>query len=187
MSKQKSFLMNFSWVAVMLISMGLVFLSIAVVMQLVPIALEDIRNTVNGVPQRSTADSVEMFRLTFLLAFGIPSLMLLTAGGIVGGCIAARKKRARWLKAEGRCITAQITGCTPTNVRVNYRYLMRLNCAYAASGGVTYIFKSGTLRMDPMPYLSQGEVKVYHDRNDIKRYFVDVDGSVGMGSRIVEL
>jgi len=187
MPKQKSFLMSFSWVAVMLMGMGLLFLSLAVVMQLVPISFEDISTTANGVPQPTAANSVSAFRLAFLLAFGIPSLMLLSAGGIVGGCIAARKKRAKWLKTEGRCVSAQITECTPTNIRVNYRYLMRLKCAYTAPGGITYIFKSGTLRMDPMPYLTQGEVKVYYDRDNIKRYFVDVDGSVGVGSRVIEL
>ena len=179
--------MNLTWVAVMLILMGLVFSGVAVTMQLVPIAPENITVRVNGVIQPSTEQSVFEMRLIFLLSFGIVGAGLLIAGFVVAGRMAARKKLARYLKDEGLCITAQATECTPTSVRVNRRYLTRLNCAYAASDGITYIFKSGTLRMNPMPYLNQGEVKVYHDRNNIKRYFVDIDGSVGAGTKVIEL
>ena len=171
----------------MLLAMGLAFLSVALIMQLIPISPENFTYRVNGIRQPSTEESVAVFRLSFLLAFGISGLGLMLAGGIVAGQAAARKKRALRLKNEGMCVTARATEITPTGVRVNRRCLTHLSCAYAAPGGITYIFKSGTLRMDPMPYLNQGEVKVYYDRNNMKRYFVDVDGSAGMGSRVIEL
>ena len=187
MARQKSFLVRFTWVAVLLLSMGLLFSGIAAVMQLVPISPESITVEVNGVRQLPTEESVASFRLAFLLAFGINGLALLISGGIVAGRRRFVKKRERYLKDQGVCVTAMATELTPSAIRVNRRYLMRLNCAHTAPNGTTYIFKSGTLRMNPIPYLNEGRVKVYYDRDNMKRYFVDVDGSVGLGTRLVEL
>ena len=187
MAKQKSFLVRFTWVAVMLLFMGLIFSSVALVLQLVPIAPENISVSVNGVRQPSTQESVDTFRFIFLMAFGIPGLALLISGGIAAACMSARKRRVKALKNEGACVTAMATELTPSAIRVNHRYLMRLNCAYTAPNGTTYIFKSRILRMNPFPYLNEGWVKVYYDRDNIKRYFVDVDSSVGLGTRLVEL
>ena len=187
MKKQKSFLMNFVWVAILLSAMGILFSSIAVITQFVPIAPEDVTVYVNGIRRPPTEESVATFRLAFLLSFGIIGVVLLGAGGIVGGRIAAQKRRTRHLKNNGMCVTAQATECTSSSIRVNHRYLTHLNCSYKAPNGITYIFKSGTLRMNPIPYLTDGKVEVYYDRDNIKHYFVDVDGSASLGVSTIEI
>lgn len=186
--KQKSFLQSFTWVAMLLLAMGVVFLGVAAVMQLVPITPENLQSYRNGVLQPSADESVRTFRLVFLLTLGSVGLGLAAAGCIVAVCQGARRTLARRLKSEGARLTATAMDCAPSYaVRVNYRYMMRLQCAYKGPDGVTYIFKSGYLRVNPLPYLDQGKVTVYHDRNNMARYFVDVDGSAGLNTKIVEL
>lgn len=185
--KQKSFLQSFAWVGIMLLVLGSVFLGVAVVMQLVPLNPENMSIYSNGLRQPSTKETVRTFRLIFLLVFGILGLGMAIAGSIVAGRARAQRRLACRLKEEGVCLTAEVAGISPSAVRVNYRSLVRVRCSYTDFGGRTYIFKSGLLRMDPMPYLPQGYVNVYHERDNISRYFVDIDGSVGLGTRVVEL
>ena len=187
-TRQRSFLWNFTWVGIMLLAMGVVFLGVAVLMQLVPINSETLSVYVDGVRRPSTEETVHTFRLVFLLSFGIVGLGLAIAGGLVAGYIGLRRRLARRLKEEGVCITAEAVEYALFAVNANHRNMAScLRCAYTAPDGKTYIFRSGALRINPMPYLNQGQVNVYYDRDDMKRYFVDVDGSVGLGERIVEL
>lgn len=185
--KQKSFLQSLTWVSVMLLVMGLVFLSVAIILQLVPLQPEDITYSVNGVRRPSTQETVSTFRLIFLLVFGLIGLGLSTGGVISLVRSAGRRSRESQLKAEGAYLTAYVTDYAPSAVRVNNRSLARIRCAYNAPDGSTYIFKSGLLRMDPYPYLTEGQLRVYYDPNNMSRYFVDVDESAGLGGRVVEL
>ena len=63
-------------------------------------------------------------------------------------------------------------------MRVNGRALGRLLCVHTERERTTYIFKSPLLRMNPMVCLPGGNVKVYYDDENMKNYFVDIDGSV---------
>jgi hypothetical protein len=186
-SKAKSFIYEFTWVGIMLLSMGMLFLGIALVMQLVPLAPENVNLYYNGVRQPSTLETVEETRLLFGLIFGGLGVLL----GCVGLIVAARKwikrGRAERLKAYGTCVQAAVTGNEASAVRINHQYLTRLQCAYTGGDGVTYIFKSDSLRMDPTALLDEGMVTVYYDEYNMKHYFVDVDGSVGVGTKVVEL
>lgn len=185
--KSKSFLQSFIWIGVMLLGMGLVFLSVAIVMQLVPLRPEDISYYANGVRQPSTEGTVSSFRLIFLLAFGLVGLGLSVGGGVSLGRAAMRRSQARRLKAEGARLTAYLTDYEPSGIRVNNRSVARIRCAYNAPDGKTYIFKSGLLRIDPYPFLTEGQLCVYYDPNNMSRYFVDVDESAGVGDRMIEL
>lgn len=185
--KGKSFVQSFTWVGLLLLALGVVFIVVAAVMQLVPLSPANMHMYTNGIQRPATEETVRIFRLVFLLTFGIIGLLLAIAGGIVAGQQAARRRRAKRLKKEGVRITAEVMDYSLSAVRINYRFLTRLRCAYKDSDGTTYIFRSDILRADPAPYLQQGQVDVYHDRNDISKYFVDVDGSAGLSSKIVEL
>lgn len=185
--KQKSFHQSFGWFGAILFIMGIIFLGVAIVIQLIPMSPEDMRVYVNGVQQPATEDTVHMFRMIFLLVFGFIGLLLFIIGGIVIGRNAGQRRLAKQLKQEGAKLTAQAVECTPSMIRVNRRMTARLVCSHTALNGQTYIFKSGLLRQNPYPYLQQGKVYVYHDRNNMSRYFVDVDESIGLGSRVIEL
>ena len=80
--KQKSFLQSFRWVGIMLLAMGAAFLIVALVMQLVPIDPASMHIYSNGIPQPATEETVRIFRLIFLLVFGIIGLGLAIAGSI---------------------------------------------------------------------------------------------------------
>ena len=175
--RKQTFLQSFAWVGTMLILMGCVFLAIALVMQLVPLSPADIAHYEDGVLQPPTDAGLRLFRLTFLLAFGTPSLILCTVGGVIWGADIARKKRNMRLKEDGVCVTANIIEYASSAVMVNRRRQLFIRCAYEKDRQI-YIFKSGLLRMNPSHFLPQNTVKVYYDRENMKRYFVDVDGSV---------
>lgn len=185
--KVKSFLYTFTWVGGLLLFIGLALLTVGIVIQFIPMQPENITAVVDGVRQPATEASIKTFRLIFLLAFGLVGLILTIAGTIVVGRTLRKNKLAKHLKENGVRVLAQWTENSPSSVRVNNRQTYVLRCIYAAPGGQTYIFKSGHLRMDPVPYLTDGQVYVYHAPDDIGRYFVDVDGSTGMGNKLVEL
>lgn len=185
--KERSFLQSFTWAGVMLLLLGLVFLAAAIITQLIPLRPEDATYYVNGVRQPGTEETVSTVRMVFLLVFGLLGLGLSIGGGVSLWRAARRRALAQQLKAEGAHLTAKLADYEPSSIRVNNRTTARIRCAYNAPDGKTYLFKSGLLRMDPYPYLTEGQLKVYYDPNDMSRYFVDVDESAGFGSRVVEL
>jgi len=185
--KGKSFLQSFTWVGVMLLLMGLAFLSVAIVIQLIALRPEDISYYKNGIRQPSSEETVSFFRLIFLLAFGLVGLGLSIGGGVCLRRAAGRRSQARQLKARGVYLTACVTDYEPSAIRINNRSVARIRCAYDAPDGRTYVFKSGLLRMDPYPFLIEGQLRVYYDPNNMSRYFVDVDESAGVGTRMIEL
>ena len=185
--RHKSFLQSFMWVGVMLLAMGFAFFVVAIIVQLLPIGSEDMYMYFNGELVHSTNDTTFDLRWIFLLAFGIPGLGLIVAGTTVIFKYVAKKKLAAQLKTDGACLVAEACDYADSNMSVNGSAIPRLVCAHTDSSGTTYIFKSELLRLDPVPYLSDMMVNVYYDKNDMSRYFVDIDGSVGLGSRLIEL
>jgi len=187
MKRQRSFEQSFSWVSVMLLGMGVLFLGVAVMAQLVMTTPESVHVTVNGVPLPPTEESLQTAHLIFGLTFGSVGFILLSIGAIVFVRRQMYLLRARRLMREGDCLSAIVLDCEPTNVSVNRRPLLRLRCSYMDKKGITYIFKSAALRGDPTPFLPNGSVAVYCDRNDMSLYYVDVDGSIGLGNKVIEL
>ena len=187
MKKPESFIYNFKWVGIMLLVMGIFFMGIAVVIQLIPIDYQDIYHYQNGVQQVSTPGTLRTFRLIFLLTFGLIGLILAMIAVIIFGRMRGAKKREQILKQEGTKVVATLTGYCASSVLVNGRRINRLQCAYTDFMGDTFIFKSRMLRMDPAHFLKNNEIAVYYERNNMKNYFVDVDGSAGIGTRLFEL
>jgi len=187
MRKQRSFVRSFAWVGIMLLAMGGIFLSVAIVTQLILTDPASVTMYVNGIRQPDTQETLQSARLLFLLLFGGFGLGTMAPGLVICLCAWSRSKRNHRLKAEGDYLAARVVGFEPTAVRVNRRPLMRLRCAYTDNTGTTYIFKSASLRADPTPFLADDTADVYCDRNDLSCYFVDVDGSVGLGERVIEL
>ena len=170
----------------MFVGIGVIQLFVGIVIGLL-IDTENVTIRVNGVARQATSSEGSNFRLLFLLIFGILGIVLTTIGIILSIRMMKRKKENLWLKQSGKCVLAEVTSYESTGITVNDRRLPRVYCRYIDDKGRTYIFKSGALRTDPSPYLTDNQIKVYYDRQDISNYFVDIDGSVGLGTKVFEL
>ena len=177
-NRRGSFVQSLAWAGYLLLAMGAVFLAIAAVTQFVPLNPENINLSGNWANRLSGSEIVRRGRLILLLVFGLIGLGLAAAGAAIAGRDRAQRALSRRLKAEGVCLNAEVVECIQTMVHVGSRNLLRLRCVYAAPGGKTIPFKSRLLRADPTPYLKKGRVSVYCDRGDMRKYYVDVDGSV---------
>jgi len=165
-------------------------------MQVIPINPEAMTLYVNGVHQPATEATLRTFRLIFLASFGIIGLIFSLIGGLLIWRFRIKRRRSAHLKRDGARLEAVVIGLETayqhrrnasfgiTNVRFLPSYL---RCAYETSNGETYIFKSDLLRADPTPFLRDDKIKVYYDRENMSKYFVDVDGSIELGSRVFEL
>jgi len=185
--KQRSFLQRFSFIGWIFLGIGIPFLIVGIVMQLVPISPENMTVYRNGIRQPATEETVRIFRLIFLGVFGGLGLIFSTIGGAFALRPMSKRRRSERLKREGALLVAEAVGLEASQIRVNLRPLSYLRCAYESPTGETYIFKSDLLRADPTPHLDEGKVNVYYDRENMRKYFVDVDGSVELGSRVFEL
>ncbi|GHU39416.1 hypothetical protein FACS1894192_12740 [Bacilli bacterium] len=169
--KRKSFIYQTWWIGLIPLLVGCVFMSVAVVMQLVPMDGVDL----NGVYTESTS-AIHNFRLIFLAAFGGSGLMTF----LIGLCLVAypkyQKNKNQNLKAQGIKVSAEVIDFQATALNVNNRSLSKLTCT-AKINGTDYIFKSQPLGLNPLPFLKNERVDVYYDLGNMKRYFVDVDGS----------
>ena len=185
--KQRSFLHKFPLIGVIFLGVGIPFLITGIIMQLVPISHENMTFYRNGIRQPATEETVRTLRLIFLGVFGGLGLTFSTVGSVFVLRLVGKRRRSERLKREGAFLVAEAIGLETSQISVNYRPLSYLRCSYESPTGETYIFKSGLLRTDPTPHLDDGKVNVYYDRENMSKYFVDVDGSVGLGSRVFEL
>lgn len=115
-----------------------------------------------------------LFLPTFILSVvGTPFLII----GTVFGCIVWRKnKKKKDLLQNGRVVEAVVTGGRMNyNMRVNGRHPWKMECKYEDTyTGATYLYSSYNIWKDPFLYIGQ-IVKVYVDRENPRKYYVDVD------------
>ncbi|MGX7196354.1 hypothetical protein [Enterococcus olivae] len=175
--RKKSVYYNFDWVGYLLLFMGVLFMIPAFVMQVVPFGPHNFSFTLNGVPMPYNEENLQMFRRIFLLAFGIPALILVLIGGIVLIRRIIKNNRDQRLKEMEQPIVCHNLNLEYSSVQVNYQNKRYLTCSYTDDRGDTYLFKSRILRYDPLPYLD-GTVNVYQNEFKPKQYFVDVEGSM---------
>ncbi len=116
-----------------------------------------------------------LFLTTYILG-GI-SIPFLIIGIVFLLVLRAKKKKKRELLQNGRMIEAEVTGGQINyNVRVNNRHPWKLECKYEDTfTGATYLFSSNNMWKDPFLYVGQS-VKVYIDRENPRKYYVDLDG-----------
>ena len=177
--KKKGFYYHFSWIGILLLVLGFLFLIPAIGIQVMPIREEGLKLTINGIAQPYTPENVQKLRWLFLLIFGSFSLVLLISGFIFTIRNWYKKKQKEQLRQTGTLIMADVMECTYTSIRINQRSALQLICSYKNKQGETFLFKSPSLRMDPTPYLENRKVNVYWDQQNKKKYFIDIDGSVG--------
>lgn len=87
------------------------------------------------------------------------------------------------LMQEGRKVYAEVTGGRVCyNCSVNGRHPFRLECKYEDTATLqTYLYSSGYTWEEPEAYMG-AQVAVYIDRNDMKKYYVDLESLPGSGN-----
>ena len=175
----KKIIVSHKWVGWMLLGMGAGFAAVGAAVGL-PVYW------FGSLQPREAA----IFLIAFLASFGGVALGLMIAGGIVLAVLSSRTKRAEELRQNGTMVWADVVDVSAEplhsiNTMHPWRAFVRLRCKYEHTNGKTYIFRSPALRYDPTQMLPDGRVKVYYDRNDITRYFVDIIGS--LDNNVVEL
>ena len=175
----KKITMSFRWVSWMLIGMGLMFGAIGGIVGLA------VHQTGAIEP-----DYMMMFQIWFTGTFVATGILQIIAGVVVMCAMNARVRTAQRLMQSGEQVWAEVVDAGGSYA-MTYRgvHTMRqatiLRCKYTHTDGKAYIFKSPHLRYNPTNLLTDGKVKVWFDRNDITKYYVDVDGSIG--GDVVEL
>lgn len=165
----KAITVSMKWIALLLLGMGALFISIGVVVNFLDIPFESVSEE-------------RVFRYVFLGTFGGIGIILAIVGGIIGYRIQKKERQKEQLIRDGNYVWAEIVDVSPNyGVTFNGRSPFVLRCKLQHTDGQTYILKSRYLRFNPESLLADGKVKVWFDAYDIKRYYVDVDGSIKNG------
>lgn len=138
---------------------------------------------------RSGGTSMERFLDSgafFYAVFGVFGMGLIVSGLILRRVMSKKEEQKRRLIEEGHFILADVVDVSQSyNIEINGRHPYVLRCSYGHPDGNTYIFKSGYLKYDPYLILRGGQVKVWVDREAMKNYYVDIEGSIQ--GRMIEL
>lgn len=124
-----------------------------------------------------TGTGTVMFPIIFLAMGGVFLLL-----GILFLVFGAKKKaRKKQLLAEGRVLQAVVENIDlNTSYRVNGRHPYVIYCTYTdESNGTIYRFKSDNIWNNPEILFPIGSsIRVYVDRNDFSRYYVDAEHGI---------
>lgn len=115
----------------------------------------------------------------FPIVFGSIGLPLLILGVIFGAVSLRKRSVIKRIVSEGYYVTADVVNISQNfSVSVNGSCPYVLECHYRdPATGRLCIFHSRNIFFYPAELLNR-QVRVYTDRNDMRKYYVDVDGSV---------
>ena len=107
---------------------------------------------------------------------GIGALFLIVGLGLSGAGL-NRRRLLRRAYEGGQSVSARITGVqAQTNVNINGRHPVTVECAYTDSSGVVHVYRSRYLYLASVEkLLTSDTVPVYIDRMNDSVGFVDVD------------
>ena len=131
----------------------------------------------------------EMLLFLPSLIFGIVGLPILIVGAVFLIILKSKKRKKQMLLKNGKAVDAVVTGGQKNyNLTVNGKHPWKLECKYEdIYSGETYLYSSYNVWKDPALYIGQN-VRVYVDRNNPKKYYVDVDSlrTEQNGSRVFD-
>ena len=118
----------------------------------------------------------EMLLFLPTLILSIVGAPFLIVGGIFFLIVSIKSRKKKELLQNGRVVEAIVTGGQMNySMRVNGRHPWKLECKYEDTyTGATYLYSSYNIWKDPFLYIGQ-IVKVYVDRENPHKYYVDVD------------
>lgn len=119
---------------------------------------------------------LSLFALKELILLSLIGLPFLILGIAFLVYLLLLKKRQKRLISEGNYVLAGISGVQINyNVRVNRKCPYTVECTYQDSNGTIHIFQSEDIFFDPTNLFTGNMVKVYVDRDNYKKYYVDID------------
>jgi hypothetical protein len=121
-----------------------------------------------------TPDNEGLFTPIF---FSFSGLVMMVVGIIMTRSIKEQRRKEGELKAKGERIISEAAECIYTGIRAGGHRLYKLTCTGIVDGK-TYLFRSGMLIINPVSRLTNKQVIVYYNRDNINQYYVDVDGSI---------
>lgn len=132
-------------------------------------------------------DPDDPYNVRYLDDNGWLVLLFLFIGTVFGGMGTAfvvvkrrHDRRIRMLLDTGRVVEADITDISlNTGTEMNGRHPIVVSCRYTASDGRVYLFRSGSFWYGSHEINPAKKVRVYIDRDDPSKYYVDVDSVVG--------
>lgn len=107
--------------------------------------------------------------------FGGIGLIFAVVGGAFLLRTHKRKSLAKRLIEGGYYVDAQIDSVDTANMRINGRPTYVIRCSYLdPNDGKLYSFSSEILRFDPTPLINSDTLRVYVDKNDFSKNYVDI-------------
>ncbi len=110
-----------------------------------------------------------------LILGSIGAVFALVGMGMIGfGVLLAR--RTAWLLQHGRVVEAEYQGVERnTSFEVNGRHPFRILAQWQnPATGKLHVFRSGNIWFDPTSHVQGNTIRVYIDKNNPKRYHVDI-------------
>lgn len=127
---------------------------------------------------RDNPENVRTEMLLFLptLILSVVGASFLIVGGVFFLIVGIKSRKKKDLLQNGRVVEATVTGGQMNySMSVNGRHPWKLECKYEDTyTGATYLYSSYNIWKDPFLYMGQ-IVKVYVDRENPRKYYVDVD------------
>lgn len=163
----KSITMNMRWVVWLLLGIGVLFIAIGLSVGLL-------------VDDFESPEERELFRYIFISTFGGIGIILAAIALFGESRIRKIKRLKERLISDGNFAWADIVDISANHYYAHYNARQTpcvLRCKLRHNDQ-TFICKSGYLRFNPQTLLPDGKVKVWFDAYDIKKYYVDVDGSM---------
>lgn len=119
---------------------------------------------------------LSIFALKEMILMSLIGLPFLIIGIIFLARVILLKKRQKRLISDGNYLLANISGVQVNySVNVNGRCPYVVECNYQDLDGTVHIFRSKDIFYDPTNLFTGDMVKVYVDKDNYKKYYVDID------------
>lgn len=113
---------------------------------------------------------------TVAVIFGCLGICFLGAALIMLAVLLHRQAMANRLLREGRYVWGEVVDITANySVRVNSRHPYVLLVRYQDAKGQIHIFRSANIYRYPDKSVLGRQVKVFHDGENFKRYYIDIE------------